>query len=148
MTGLADRYAGVLLLRADGAALLQHRDDGPGHRHPGMWMGPGGACECGEMDAACAAREMLEETGYRCGPLLLLGTFIDDSNGAWPSVQIAVFCARYDGRQAIACHEGLSMEFVTRARAAELPVLPPILGFWDRAIDALGIRSRDDAAQR
>jgi hypothetical protein len=34
---------GVVLLRADGAALLQLRDDKPEIRDPGIWVFPGGA---------------------------------------------------------------------------------------------------------
>jgi 8-oxo-dGTP pyrophosphatase MutT (NUDIX family) len=36
------QVCGVVLLREDGAALLQHRDDIPGIADPGLWVFPGG----------------------------------------------------------------------------------------------------------
>jgi ADP-ribose pyrophosphatase len=46
---------------------------------------PGGIVDAGEDPEAAARREMLEETGYKAGPLKFLGSFYRDSgmNGKW-----------------------------------------------------------------
>lgn len=55
--------AGAVLLRSDGAALLQHRDDIPGISHPGTWSLFGGGLEAGESAEAGMLRELREEIG-------------------------------------------------------------------------------------
>ena len=60
------QVVGVVLLRADGAALLQHRDNISTISDPGLWVFPGGHLEWGETPFAGAMREMEEETCYRC----------------------------------------------------------------------------------
>lgn len=54
--------AQVLVLRTDGAALLQRRADN------GLWELPAGACEPGHSFADTAAAELFEETGIRADP--------------------------------------------------------------------------------
>lgn len=54
--------AQVLVLRTDGAALLQRRTDN------GLWELPAGACEPGQSFAGAAAAELFEETGIRADP--------------------------------------------------------------------------------
>lgn len=130
-------YAGVILLRSDDAALLQQRDDRSDVRHPGRWVNPGGRCRSGETDEDCARRELLEETGYQCGPLLLVGNFVDDFGPRWPRAAVTVYCARYDGRQDVRCLEGRAMIFVERSRAIELNMIDPLVDLWDRAIESL-----------
>src|SRR5262245_35654717 len=88
--------AAVVLLRDDGAALMQHRDDKPGLRHAGMWVPPGGHCEPGESARVCARREFLEETGYRCGGLHWLTTLVDRQGEGWPDYQLVGYWAEYD----------------------------------------------------
>ena len=51
-----ERVSAVILLRDDGAALMQHRDDKPGLRNAGMWVPPGGHRDPGEEAVACAGR--------------------------------------------------------------------------------------------
>ena len=58
--------AQVLVLRADGAALLQRRADN------GVWELPAGACEPGQSFAGAAAAELFEETGIRADPAELV----------------------------------------------------------------------------
>src|SRR2546426_11810314 len=66
---------GVVLLRPDGSALLQLRDNKPGLNAAGQWVFPGGHCDPGEPLEDGARREFLEETAYRCADLRLLTTF-------------------------------------------------------------------------
>lgn len=131
------RVAAIFLLRDDGAALLQHRDDKPDIPHPNMWVPPGGHCEDGESIDACARREFLEETGVAVERLHLLADFIDDNAQGFPPLHLVVFWARYDGRQRIECHEGQALEFVPRSRAEALAVPGYLARLWDRARAAM-----------
>lgn len=54
--------AQVLVLRTDGAALLQRRADN------GVWELPAGACEPGQSFAGAAVAELGEETGIQADP--------------------------------------------------------------------------------
>ena len=127
--------AAVILLREDGAALMQHRDDLPGLSHAGMWTPPGGHVEPGELAEDCARREFLEETGYHCGELHLLTRFWDDHvPGA--ELWLAVFWGIYDGRQALACFEGQAVSFIARADASRYPIPGYLVDLWDRALTA------------
>jgi len=127
------RVTGVVLLRDDGAALLQHRDDKPGLRHAGMWVMPGGHCDPGEALDACARREFLEETAYECNDLQRLFSFDDEEN---PDCRCTVFWARYDGRQPVRCLEGQALKFVPREEAPSYLIPPYMLDLWDMAIAA------------
>ena len=131
-----DSVAGVILLRHDGAALLQWRDDRPDLRHPGRWVPPGGHCQSCERLEDCARRELFEETGYRAAELTWLLTLIDDDEKQWPPYPLTVYWAIYDGQQAVTCHEGQAVEFVERSRAAELNVPTYLVTVWDRALAA------------
>ena len=84
MTGLDPAHpvravGGVVLLREDNAALLQLRDNKPGLNAAGLWVFPGGHCEPGESLEAGARREFREETGYDCGELAWVTTFLHPS---------------------------------------------------------------------
>src|SRR5437879_13472953 len=105
--------AAVLMLRRDGAALLQHRDNKPNLRHAGMWVPPGGHAEPGEARLACARREVLEETGYAASKLRLLFSF-EDATAEGPIYQLTVFWCLYDGLQPITCYEGQAVAFIER----------------------------------
>ncbi len=54
----------------DGRVLLARRARGAG---AGLWSLPGGRVEPGESLAAAAAREVMEEVGVRCAPVILAG---------------------------------------------------------------------------
>jgi len=133
-----DRVAAVILLRHDGAALMQHRDDKPGLRHPGMWVPPGGHADGGESMLDCARRELLEETGYRAGELTFL-MHVQDTAPGFATNELALFWAWYDGVQPVVCHEGQALEFVTRRQAGSLPVPAPLLAAWDEALRRAGL---------
>lgn len=65
----------AVLLRSDGAVLLQHRDDVPGISNPGKWSLFGGGLEAGEDPLAGMLRELQEEIGVqptRYRPLVVL----------------------------------------------------------------------------
>jgi 8-oxo-dGTP pyrophosphatase MutT (NUDIX family) len=69
-TGVERRFACVILVNADGALLLQERDE---HApiDPGRWGMSGGHLEPGEDAEAGAYRELEEETGVRLLPGML-----------------------------------------------------------------------------
>lgn len=138
---MADRIAAVLLLRRDGAALLQHRDDKPGLRNAGMWVPPGGHAEAGESMRDCARRELREETEYDATDLRFLLSFEDVAEG-WPVNQLAFFWSWYDGIQPVACHEGQALEFVERVSVINYPIPRYLIGAWDAALAAAGVTTR------
>ena len=131
---MKSQVAGIILLRDDGAALLQHRDDKPGLRHAGMWVMPGGHCDPGETIEICARRELLEETAYDCEDLYWLSAFDD---GEDPDCRCIMFWARYDGCQPVQCLEGQALKFVPRAQASTYPIPVYLLELWDMAIAAV-----------
>lgn len=127
--------AAVILLRRDGAALLQHRDDKPGLRNAGLWVPPGGHAEVGESMLDCARRELREETDYDAADLRFLLSF-DDAVKGWPEYRLTVFWCWYDGIQPVSCHEGQALTFVNRSKAAKYPIPPYLLDVWDAALAA------------
>lgn len=135
-TPLDGRLAGVVLLRDDGAALLQHRDDKPGLSHAGMWVMPGGHCDPRESAEQCARRELREETDYKCDGLDWLISFVNRGTTARPNGRLTFFWARYDSAQAVRCLEGQAMEFVPWQQATFLRTPPYLLEVWDLAITA------------
>jgi 8-oxo-dGTP pyrophosphatase MutT (NUDIX family) len=68
----------AILMNANEAVLLQHRDDNPAIRYPGHWALFGGSIESGETPHAAACREILEETGYNVENLGLFREFIQN----------------------------------------------------------------------
>lgn len=106
MTETSAEVAAIVLLREDGAALLQHRDDKPGLSHSGLWTPPGGHCKPGESIVACAHREFEEETAYRLADLHVLAEIVDDQAEGFSPYKLTVFWASYDGVQRIECREG------------------------------------------
>lgn len=134
---MIDRVGAVILLRADGAALLQHRDDKPGLRDAGMWVPPGGHADPGESTVECARRELREETGYHASDLHYLMSS-DQTDERWPSYQLTIFWSRYDGIQDVVCNEGQALAFVERTKAAKLPIPAHLLNAWDAALAAVG----------
>ena len=127
------RVGSIFLLRNDGAALLQRRDDKPGLTRAGQWVTPGGHCDSNETMEACARREFREETAYECGVLSWLSTIVDPED---PACRCAVFWARYDQRQTLQCLEGQELKFVPRSQAAIYDVPVFLIELWDVALTA------------
>ena len=118
------------MLRDDGAALLQHRDDISTISDPGLWVFPGGHVEWGETPRECAAREMEEETCYRCNnlrPLIRL---------AIEGGTLLLFWENYDCRQPVACREGQGLEFIDRRKVELLPKQSYLTDVFDLALAA------------
>ncbi len=130
---MREEVAAVILLREDGAALFQHRDNKPGLRHAGMWVPPGGHAEAGESMEACARREFHEETGYDCSELHWL-TSMEDCQEGFPLCPLTVFWARYDGAQQVYCREGQALQFIRREEAENYPIPSYLVAIWDRAL--------------
>ncbi len=131
----ADRVAAIALLKPDGSALMQLRDDKPGLSHANMWVLPGGHSEPDEPIEQTARREFLEETEYRLGELEWLLRF-EDQPPDYPLFSVTVFWAMYDGIQRIECHEGQALEFLRREDAAGYAIPDFLLRAWDLAIEA------------
>lgn len=118
------------MLRHDGAALLQHRDDIPTISDPGLWVFPGGHLEWGETPLEGAVREMEEETCYRCqDPHLLTSLPIAE-------IELLFFWENYDPRQKVECREGQALQFFHRAEVESLPRQPYLTDIFDLAIAA------------
>jgi|SRR5437867_2058031 len=128
------RVAGIVLLRTDGAALLQHRDDKPGLPHAGLWVFPGGHCETGESAEICAVREFLEETGYLCQKLNRCAFLQDLAVEGFTSIDLSVFWAEYDRVQPIRCLEGQDLKFVSRSQAETYRMPDYLIRVWDLAL--------------
>ncbi|MBM3875786.1 MAG: NUDIX hydrolase [Verrucomicrobia bacterium] len=129
------RISGVVLLREDGASLLQHRDDKPGLSAAGQWVFPGGHCEPGETCRDCARREFLEETGYNCEALELLTEFDYLSPDTGREFRLSFWWASYDGVRPVHCFEGQEVRFMTRAEAPRHPMPDYVTRVWDLALD-------------
>lgn len=74
------RTARVLLIDPSKRLLLmQARDFADPDAHPPFWATIGGGCEDGESVEACAAREIIEESGIagaELGPIVWYGEFV------------------------------------------------------------------------
>ena len=140
---MSGSVAAVIVLRRDGAALLQLRDDRPDIRHPGVWVPPGGHSESGESMICCAKRELLEETGYECSDERFLVSFEDHVDG-WPAYTLTIFWCVYDGIQTVTCREGQALAFVERSKAENFPIPPYVINAWDAALAALRTTSEKE----
>lgn len=127
---------GVIVLRADGAALLQHRDDVPTINDPGLWVIPGGHVEPGETPLEGAVREVEEETCYRSTNPRLLVDFHGNELGYPGDFRMIFFWDEYDGIQHIKCREGQAASFVRREDAHRLPSRDYLVRVWDLALAA------------
>ena len=118
------------MLRDDGAALLQHRDNIPTISDPGLWVFPGGHREWGETPQDAAVREMEEETCYRCHNLRPLTRLPVDEG------ELLFFWENYDVRQRMECREGQALRFVGRVKVESMPRQPYLTAVFDLALGA------------
>jgi len=103
--------AGVIVVREDGAVLLQHRDNKKGVFYPDHWCYPGGVVEKDEPFEESAKRELFEETGYVAKiifPLQAPDYLRTDGEVMCPHA----FWTLYDGKQKIRCNEGREIVFI------------------------------------
>jgi len=124
---------GVVLRDAQGAILLQLRDDIPTIADPGCWAVPGGGQDPGESYETAARREMLEETGYTVGELeLVCERDLDRGNGV---VEHQVFfVSDYDGVQPLECYEGQKIEWMSIVDACALELTPNLSPVLERVL--------------
>jgi len=127
---------GIVVLQADGAVLLQHRDDIPTINDPGLWVIPGGHVEPGENTVEAAVREVEEETCYHSNNPRPLAEFSGIELGYQGDFRMVFFWDEYDGRQAIKCREGQAARFVPRAEVSQLPARDYLTLIWDQALAA------------
>ena len=126
MTGAPTRVTvGVVLVDAAGRVLMQLRDDIPTIADPGCWVIPGGETDPGEAPEAGARRELLEETGYRAGPLVLAHERTLHRPEGYGEYQY-YFVGRYDGVQPLTCYEGQELRFFEPAMLASLKTSPDL----------------------
>jgi 8-oxo-dGTP diphosphatase len=123
----------LYLLRADGAVLMQLREEKPDLRHAGMWVPPGGHIEAGESVEQGTVREFLEETDYSCGKMNWL-QMMEIRHPEWPTYLLGVFWAFYDGKQETDCREGQILKFIKREDANVLMIPPFLFIIWDKLI--------------
>jgi 8-oxo-dGTP pyrophosphatase MutT (NUDIX family) len=135
-----EMVAATVVLRRDGAVLLQLRDNKPGLRAAGMWGLPGGHAESGESMPDCARRELREETDYEASDLQFLLSF-DGADEDGTMFRVMYFWCWYDGIQPVACHEGQALEFVKRSAAENYPIPLYLFDVWDAALAAAGAAS-------
>lgn len=130
----SQRIAGVILLKENGAALLQLRDNKPGLNAAGQWVFPGGHADMGEDIRDCALREFKEETGYLCKDLHWLLT-INDGFGPWQPYELTLFWEMADDAQKVKCYEGQALEFILPIHAKTLPMPHYQLLIWQLALE-------------
>jgi 8-oxo-dGTP pyrophosphatase MutT (NUDIX family) len=121
-TGVERRFACVILVNADGALLLQERDE---HApiDPSRWGMSGGHLEPGEDAETGAYRELAEETGLRLEPGTLrhfAGFRVFHPHSASLD-RTDLYVARVDLTDAdVECHEGRRIVFVPPEQATSL----------------------------
>ena len=130
------RVAAVVLLKDNGAALFQLRDDKPGLPCAGQWSLPSGRCEADETLKSCAERELCEETGYACKELRELIT-LEPGHDGYENYKMTAFWTRYDGVQTLKCMEGQDIRFIERSEARGYSIPMFILPVWDMAVDQM-----------
>ena len=127
--------ATVFVLRDDGAALLQHRDELPGLSRAGMWCRPAATAIPARRSRRAHGESSSRRRPTAPGELRRLATVDDEEQGQL----LTVFWTRYDGRESPVCGEGQALEFVPRSAASGLPVPMLVVELWDDVLAAAGI---------
>lgn len=127
--------AGVIVIREDGAVLLQRRDNRSGVVNPGLWSFPGGAVQENETYTAAARRELQEESGYVAGTLFFV---VEEEYERTDGERIVrhIYWTPFDQTQAIACHEGAEIRFVHLEELPAEKIVPGHKKIIQRALDA------------
>ena len=121
----------LCLTDGDRMLLVQHEKGGRWY-----WLVPGGGLEHGETLAACAAREVFEETGYQAevGPLQILCEAIEPEGR---HIVNLVFAGRVVGGSLEVGHDAALRDAAWHSREsiARLTMYPPIarelIECWD-----------------
>jgi ADP-ribose pyrophosphatase YjhB (NUDIX family) len=137
------RPAAAIALFAKNQVLLIRRSKPPS---AGGWHLPGGAQEWGETIAACAARELAEETGL-AAPKLRFTDIVDvidrDSSGAIAfHYTIAIFAGIlpvHEKHQANAASDAADLAWVALHRLDEFGVTAQVRRIIAGAADLLGV---------
>ncbi|WP_322796695.1 NUDIX hydrolase [Tepidiforma sp.] len=115
----------ILLIRADGAILLQQRDDAIAPAGYGRWTPPGGGMEPGETPRQTAIREFEEETGVRLERVRFFATVTPAEIPELLPARLHIFYADDPvPREAITVHEGLDFQYHHPRDFAALPMNP------------------------
>ena len=104
-------FTGIILLKKNGQALLQKRDNKKTIAYPNFWSFPGGSIDKNETARKGAVRELFEETGYKSKKLKLFKTFYDFHKGR--KFGIIFYWDIYDYKTKVQCNEGQKIEFIS-----------------------------------
>ena len=116
--------SGVILIRKDGAVLVQHRDNNPKIHDSDLWCYPGGKVEKEESFEEAARRELQEETGYHARELLLFLEEEDISRHTGKPHVRHLYWTWYDDKQKIICGEGQEMRWMKSEEFTERKFIP------------------------
>jgi len=120
--------AGLAVVRRGDRVLLAHRNKGP---MPRRWGFPGGMHEVGETILACAARELLEETGIEAEPQSILSAFdiIARDDGGRIRTHFLLVAVALDWRtgEGAPIEDASEVRWLTLAEAERLETFPDAL---------------------
>jgi 8-oxo-dGTP pyrophosphatase MutT (NUDIX family) len=126
------KATGILLIREDGALLLQLRDNKKNIKHPNVWGSPGGHVNKNETYAQCANRELFEETGYIAKNLKYLMTINETLKNKKSKVKL--FWENYDSKQKINCYEGQKIKFIKKKDIDKYKIIKVIIFAWEKIL--------------
>ena len=130
--------AQVLLVRSDGALVLQQRDNRPDITNPGKVSAFGGSVEAGETPLQAAVRELGEETNLRLTDkdLTFFGTYQKTKAVHGEDSTVYYFVARNVDADHLVVHEGSGFTLVRRL--SDLNHLPATLLLHTALTDYFG----------
>ena len=126
--------ASVAVFR-DGLVLVAERGRAPAQ---GLWSLPGGRVEHGETLAACALRELTEETGVTAAEPVFV-EHVEMISADFHAV-IAVFAARWLAGEAMPGEEARQVRWCRPAEVAGLATTPRLAAVVDAAAARMGER--------